>query len=75
MPLTPVDTLDTESAEREYASFRELHRSGESIDYLVINAQLDEAFATFSCILLAERNRITRRSSEFIANLCAISKG
>ena len=68
-------TKRIESAEREYASFRDLHHSGEAIDYLVINSQLDEAYATFRCILIAERNRISRRSTEFIANLCAISKG
>ena len=62
------------SAEREYQSFRDLHQSGEAIDYLIINGDLEVAYATLRSIVVAERSKISRRSVEFIARLCTIAQ-
>ena len=63
-----------ESAQREYQTFRQLHGSGEVIDYLLINAELEAAYDTLRAIVLAERSKISRRSIQDVARLCSVVK-
>lgn len=63
-----------QTAQQEYETFRQLHQSGDDIDYLVINHDLEEAYATMRSIVLTERSRFARQSQEFINSLCTVEK-
>jgi guanylate kinase len=60
------------TAQEEYKTLLQLHKSGDEIDYLVVNRDLDSTYDQVRAIVLAERARYHRMDKESVAQFCEV---
>ena len=61
------------TAKSEYQALLTLHGDGETIDYLVVNRELESTYNQVRAIILAERARYLRMDKESVQQFCEVA--
>jgi guanylate kinase len=73
---SPVDPAELErrfaTARQEYETLQGLHGDTSSIDYLLLNSNLEDAYNEIRAIVMAERSRYSRMDKKSVVQFCQV---
>lgn len=73
---SPVDSAELDrrfaTARQEYETLRDLHGDKGSIDYLLLNSNLEDAYSQIRAVVVAERSRYSRMDKGSVLMFCQV---